>query len=323
MGTKKAIIEGVWERAELENLQEKVGKPSQWGAVSAGIYKALASTHKTLPSAAYSISFDRHNSEPLFIKKQVKTDDIIKFKKSLSGTLMSEINSFWGGGERFTDLGFLHRRGYLLYGPQGTGKSSVINEVVEDIIKRDGIVLYCENPKFFNEALVVFRKAEPNRNLLCVFEDIDAIIKRHGEEEILSVLDGSNMVDRVLNIATTNYPEILDKRIVSRPRRFDRVIKVAPPSKSIRKQYLQAKLPKKSNVDEWVEKTDDLSFAGITEAVISVECLGIDIDKAIDIIKNIEKGHPNSDDFGTKGSLGFSTETTKRPTFELPEALDL
>jgi ethanolamine transporter len=30
--------------------------------------------------------------------------------------------------------------------------------------------------------------------------------------------------DKVINIATTNYPERLDRRIVSRPRRFDRII---------------------------------------------------------------------------------------------------
>lgn len=310
---EKAQKDGIWDKEDLEKLQEKAIRPAQWGVVASGIYKAFSASHKKLPNGAYAVSYDKSNGEPLFLSKEVKTDDIIKFKKSLSGSLMKEIDSFWGGGKTFKDLGFLHRRGYLLYGPQGTGKSSVVNEVTSDVVDRGGIVLHCENPRFFNQALAVFRKTEPERNLVCVFEDIDAIIKRYGEEDILSILDGSNMVDRVLNIATTNYPEILDKRIVSRPRRFDRVIKVPEPNSEIRKQYLKNKLPKKADLKNWVEATDGLSFAGITEAVISVECLGLKMDKAIEIIQKIEKGHPNSDEFGTKGNLGFSTEVNKRP----------
>ena len=63
-------------------------------------------------------------------------------------------------------------------------------------------------------ALKVFREIEPNRSIIYIFEDIDSIIEHHGEDEILSVLDGEMQVNKVLNIATTNYPERLDRRIV-------------------------------------------------------------------------------------------------------------
>jgi len=308
-GTKNLDIyadEGFWGKRDLDHLEESITRPAQWGAIRGGVYKALASTHKKLPAGAYSITIDNNDDAAVFLKKNIKTDDIIRFRDSPSWKIIEEINRFWGEGEKFRSLGFLHRRGYLLYGPQGTGKSSVVQQVISDVIQKDGVVLVCEKPKFFNVALNTFRLAEPTRNVVCVFEDIDAIIKRHGEEELLSILDGANMVDRVLNIATTNYPELLDKRIVSRPRRFDRVLKIEVPTQKVRHDFLKARLPKGENVKEWMKATEGLSFAGISEAIISVICLGNSLDETIKILTDLESGHPSSDEFGAKAGLGFS-----------------
>ncbi len=116
------------------------------------------------------------------------------------------------------------------------------------------------------------------------------------------------MIDGVLNIATTNYPERLDKRLVSRPRRFDRVLKVDVPSDAVRKEFLKFKLPKGSDIKEWVKKTKDMSLAAVTEAIISVTCLGNDLDDTIAILKSLEKDSPSSEDFGSKATLGFKEE---------------
>lgn len=305
--------EGVWDLSELEKSEDKAIKPTQWGSVGSRMYKGFSATHEKLPKGAYSISLDRNDERPIFIRKDVKTDDIISFKDSLAAKIMAEIETFWLSKDKFSSLGVLHRRGYLLYGPQGTGKSSLVQQITVDVVKRDGVVLICDNPKFFNLALSTFRQAEPGRHLVCIFEDIDAIIKKWGEDEILSILDGSNMVDGVLNIATTNYPELLDKRIVSRPRRFDRVMKILAPSDEVRKEYLKIKLPKGEKMDVWVKETTGLSFAAITEAIISVFCLGNSFEETMKVLKDMENGHPNSSDFGTKGNLGFGGPDKDEP----------
>ena len=43
--------------------------------------------------------------------------------------------------------------------------------------------------------------------MICIFEDIDAIIQNYGDCVLLQWLDGHHQVDRVINLATTNYPE--------------------------------------------------------------------------------------------------------------------
>lgn len=294
--------EGVWDLGELE---DKATKPNQWGAVGSKTFKALTTTRKHLTPGAYSIMLDNNDGQPIFFQKAVKSDDLIRFAGSIADAVLKEIDEFWNKAAVFKKAGFLHRRGYLLYGPQGTGKSSIVQRIIGDVVKRGGVVFYCENPKFFSKGLSTFRQVEPDRPLVCVFEDIDAIIKRYGEDELLSILDGGNQVDTVLNLATTNYPELLDKRIISRPRRFDRVHKILAPDDTIRTQYLKKKLPKNQNLKEWVKKTKGLSFAGMTEALISVTCLGNKLDPTIKILRDIEKGHPSSDDFGSKVGLGF------------------
>lgn len=558
--------EGVWELSELDRAEEQSTKAKQWVMVAPRAYKAMPPTHPKLPTGAYSVTLDRNDDVPIFLRKDVKTDDIVPLEKSWSHKILKEISVFWDRREYFRKAGFLHRRGYLLYGPQGTGKSSVVQQIIAGVIERQGIVLFCENPKFFNKALSIFRQAEPECKLVCIFEDIDAIIKRYGEDELLSILDGANMVDRVLNLATcfppdvrflthdlrwvpcgdlrvgdelwgfdeawptkhgarrryrksvvtrshramkecvrvtfdtgesivcttdhpwlssrdaqqkswrlgwtpaedlldapnmvrpflpwdtetsyeagwlagildgegcvsgsaakrghvvtiaqnsgatadkieaalrsrvdvhayerrtrsgmkvfdvrggvpetarligsvrserlisnlnleggmmlnkfpvravavervgmreiqsietsthtyiaegfachnTNYPESLDRRIVSRPRRFDRVIRVGLPDESMREEYLRSKLPEKGekNLGTWVRKTEGLSFAGITEAIISVYCLGNSFEETLQILRDIENGNPSSSDFkadfGTK--LGFQDDGDK------------
>ena len=61
----------------------------------------------------------------------------------------------------------------------------------------------------------MLRSIEPDTQIVCLFEDIDAYIGTYGEEEILSLLDGETQINKVLNVATTNYPRKLDQRITT------------------------------------------------------------------------------------------------------------
>lgn len=297
---------GVWDKGDIDELTEedKALRPTQWGVVATDTYKALSVTRKRLSPGAYTITKDNQDGQPVFFKKDVKYDETL-LSEGLSTEIIGEIQDFWSKGEIFKKYGFLHSRGYLLYGGQGVGKSSIVQQIMSDIIDRGGVVFICGNPTFFMLGLKVFRQTEPDRPVVCVFEDIDAIIKKYGEDDLLSILDGANQVDKVLNIATTNYPESLDRRIISRPRRFDRVHKIEAPADGVRRTYLKSKLPKSEKIEKWVKGTKGMSFAGMAEAVISVLCLGNKFEDTIQVLKDLENGHPSSSDFG---KLGFGKD---------------
>jgi SpoVK/Ycf46/Vps4 family AAA+-type ATPase len=240
------------------------------------------------------------------VSKQLQADDLIEFASSLPAEMLTEIEKFWSLGQRFKSQGFLHRRGYLLHGPQGSGKSSVVHQVVRHVINAGHVAFFCEVPEVFVLALQQFRKVEPDRPIVCVFEDIDAIIEAHDESALLQCLDGSHQVDKVINIATTNYPEKLDRRLVSRPRRFDRIIRIEEPSSRMREAYFRQKLPdlKPAEVARWIRLTEGLSFAGLVETVVSVTCLGNDLEETVHMLQDMETRGPKSRDYRGR-TIGF------------------
>jgi len=277
---------------------------SQWGLVAPHKYAAVPDTHKHLPNGAYDITLEENTRQPLFVKKTLVHDTIIPLS-GLPRQIIGEIDSFWKKENLFTKLGFLHRRGYLFYGSHGTGKSSLIYEIAAKVIKDGGIVFYCTNPEFFNMGLTLFRQVEPERNAVCIFEDIDAIIRTNGEATLLSLLDGENQISKVCNIASTNYPELLDKRIVGRPRRFDRVYRIGNLDDKARKTFLEKKLPKGQDIKVWLEKTRDLSIAAISEIIISVFCFEKTLDDSVEIMKTLAEEKSSTDD---KENMGLLTK---------------
>lgn len=234
---------------------------------------------KILPSGFYTTRQNDDGSYSYY-RQTVKTDELISFKNSLAAEILSEINHFWNNADKFKQYGFLQRRGYMFYGPPGTGKTAITEQIVSATVNAGGVAFMCRNdPEDFSGGLAWFRKYEPERQIVCLFEDIDSIIDRYGESDLLSCLDGENQVDHVLNIATTNYPENLDKRIINRPRRFDRIVKIGYPDAKIREQYFTTKLNiKPVEVKKWVRVTKNFSFAAMTDLVINVKCFGYTLD---------------------------------------------
>ncbi len=185
----------------------------------------------------------------------------------------------------------------------------MVHQVVHRIIRAGHVAVFCEHPGLLTRAMELFRKIETTRPVVCLFEDIDAIIEIHGDSELLQWLDGSHQIDKVINIATTNYPERLDRRIVSRPRRFDRIIKIEAPESHIRKLYFSKKLPDLSEeeINRWTDLTKGLSFAALAELVISVVCLKNSLEDSIEVLRHLDDQSPSSREFHRPGKMGFGT----------------
>jgi SpoVK/Ycf46/Vps4 family AAA+-type ATPase len=293
---------------------EPVNRPIQWKVVQAGIYEVCGTTARQLPPGAYGCTLNQYGEVQIH-HRDLQVDDLIDFAESLPSKILEEIETFWSLGETFQRYGYLHRRGYLLYGPQGSGKSSVVHQVVHRIVGKGHVAVFCDHPGFLTRGMEIFRKIEPDRPLVCIFEDIDALIEMHGDSELLGWLDGSHQINKVINIATTNYPERLDRRIVSRPRRFDRIIKIESPTACMRETYLRKKLPdltSSGKLAHWVDLTDGLSFAALAELVISVACLGNSLEETVKLLRMLEDQHPSSKEFDRPGSMGFSLHGDSR-----------
>jgi len=288
----------------------------QWTLSRDGSFVVCGRTiHQLLPGA-YSLYLD-NCGEAHFKPHPLHTDELVEFPASVSANVLTEIERFWAMGDRFARRGFAHRRGYLFYGKQGCGKSSLIHQIIARIIGAGHVAFFCAYPQWFSSILARFREVEPERPVVCIFEDIDATIKAYGDSELLQLLDGNAQVNKVVNLASTNYPERLDRRIIARPRRFDRLIKIESPDAPLREAYFARKLPElsRSQLARWVELSNGLPFAALTELIISVDCLGHDLEEAAETLHELDRHTPSSDQFGGANGEPVPEQEVPEPAY--------
>ncbi len=259
----------------------------QWQILPGDRFSVCGQTVQALPAAAYLCELDCYGKAVLK-RHSLQVDDLIDIPDSLANRVLEEVEDFWNRGDLFAQFGFLHRRGYMFYGIQGSGKSSLIHQIVARIIEAGHVAFFCVHPYAFLNCVQEFRRVEEDRPMVCVFEDVDAIIENFGDSEILQWLDGNYQVNTAVNIASTNYPEKLDPRLVSRPRRFDRVLEIGLPSADQREAYLNRKRPHMAPGEReiWVQETEGLSFASLAELIISVCCLGNDFHETLQTLRD-------------------------------------
>jgi len=168
-------------------------------------------------------------------------------------------------------------KGILLYGPPGTGKTlmakAAAHESEANFISIKGPELLSkwvgESEKGVRE---VFRKARQAAPCIVFFDEIDAIAPARGAlgsdshvterviSQLLTELDGLEVLTNVIIIGATNRPDIIDAALL-RPGRFDRLLYVPPPSKESRIQIFKIHTSKKPLADD----VDIVSLANQTE----------------------------------------------------------
>jgi len=297
----------------FEESDDALGKAcmagyKQWTTSDGVIFLPAANTSDELVPGVYDIKLSERIGV-FFEKIPVKTDGLIEFPNTTFQKIIKEIHKFWKLESIFHDFNMSYKRGLLLWGSPGGGKSSLIQIIIRDIIeKKNGVVFNFSNPELFKEGLRVFRKIQPNTPIIILMEDIDSILTNYSETSVLNILDGVELIHNCIFLATTNYPEKLGGRIINRPSRFDKRFKIGFLDEACRKMYFEKSIPphifeaSKIDIDKWVKDTENFSIAHLKELVIAVIILGDDYDEAIATLKSM-KEMPSSQNDG-KG-LGF------------------
>lgn len=296
---------------EKESKQDKENH-SQWALGGNGKFMPVGSTAAKLPAGIYE-PFAQPGMWGLELMS-IASDGIYTLPDMATETVMREVNTFWLNKQRYVEHNLLYKRGLLLWGPPGGGKTVTIKLLMNDLVQKDGIVVLTSNVNLTVLCLKAIRRIEPTRNLIVVFEDIDEIINYNGEASVLSMLDGENNVDNILHLATTNYPERLGARIINRPSRFDRRIFVGMPGPDARRVYLEKATKSGLTPDQlgqWVTDTEDMSIAHLRELVAAVYCLDQPYPEVLERLKAMATPVKDESGFANK-KLGFSN--TGRPS---------
>lgn len=231
--------------------------------------------------------------------------------EDIAERILKDVDEFLLSRQWYSDRGVPYRRGYLLHGPPGCGKTSYIMALAGKL-EYDICQMNLSNSALSDERLSYLLNVAPVKSIV-LLEDVDAAFLSREDVDtnrsayqglgrvtlsgILNVLDGVASSEERILFMTTNYPEKLDPAL-TRPGRVDMKVYIGyatnqqlsraferfyPPSEgqptgadflaAINAAKRQVKLPKKKRID--------LSMADVQSYFLIYK------DKPQDAIKNV------------------------------------
>lgn len=164
------------------------------------------------------------------------------------------------------------KRGILLTGTYGTGKTLLAGAVAKLAAQHGLTVLYIEDVKQLPQAL---RMAATLAPAIVFAEDIDRITdgeRTHEIDLILNTLDGIDTKSHpVMTILTSNYPDKIYKGMI-RPGRIDVALKILPPDSEAAQRLVKGYLGSMFNDDNGNLEEMGNALAGQISAVIREIC---------------------------------------------------
>lgn len=279
----------------------------QWTVVGDNYFPA-GDVVKTLPTGYYDVIRDM--SGTYFKKNKLRTESLIELQDDASKSVIAEINRFWTLEKKFVESGTPYKRGILLYGPPGSGKTCTLRRTVNNMIEsHNGLVINWDSLNSTKAGYELVRTVHKDTPIVFLMEDIDSILRHCCESDLLNYLDGMHDIHKVIFLATTNYPEQLSSRLANRPSRFDKKIFIGMPSLESRQAYLKAKKDlTEQEVTTWAKDTSGMSFAHLKELYVATKILGDSYSDALSVLKNMKIGaHSSSyDDYRVQSIRGES-----------------
>lgn len=168
---------------------------------------------------------------------------------SYTQDIKKRIKTFFDRFYIYTSKNRLPIRRFLLYGPAGSGKSSIIVEAIEDYTKDNKTAtIIWHTDKFEAYQVKDFIQSFDYKDVdkqIVVIEDIGGVERDEGrrpsESSLLSLLDNTEKTFTIptLILATTNHPETLLGNLTNRPGRFSDKIEVTFPKPDERLNLLK------------------------------------------------------------------------------------
>ena len=293
---------------------------------NAFILEERTEIHNELPSAVYKV-----NSVPnigiVFQPLNITKDDLIKVENSTTTEVVNFINNFKSEDTkvRYKQTKVVHKTGILLHGVPGSGKSSTINLVIDELLKDNAIVFFDAAPDLVSAVLPAVREQNPNKLICVVYEEFEEWLK-HDAAVINSFLDGQLSVNNMIVLATTNYISKIPSRIKNRPSRFQLVKEVGVPTANFRQAWFTQKLTDIGHPDKIAEFTDQsegMVTDQMKDMIVSNIALQIPLPEVVSKLQEMSSEAIGLDDYVEHEQYRELTSNDLRKMFALPKGLQL
>jgi hypothetical protein len=207
------------------------------------------------------------------VPREPLADDALFLPAAIRARIDTEVVRFFSSEAAglYASLGVPYRRGVLLHGPPGNGKTSMIRLIGSRLPSVPGILLRPAANFDADQLGGVFRRWTEEAPCILVVEDLDWLLERVDVSSFLNLIDGvdSAATGGLLLVATTNHPERLDPAVNNRPGRFDVVVEVPGPDESLRLAFLRRHLDgcDEALLRELAADGDGLAFAHLHEVI--------------------------------------------------------
>ena len=250
---ENAFLDVVWQGTPVELAQVRWSENHMTRSVyflvaakreSAEAFYAAVCEWSAVPHSEVLV-FEQGNwrkDRALFRAIRDATFDNLILAPGLKEALRDDLTQFFSRRDVYSRYGVPWKRGVLLIGPPGNGKTHAVKALC-NALGVPALYLRSLEPRgmFGSEhggIAEVFSLARKSAPCVLVLEDLDALLKPTNRSLFLNELDGFADNAGVCVLATTNYPERLDPAILDRPSRFDRTYHFDLPAEPERAAYL-------------------------------------------------------------------------------------
>ena len=285
-----------------------------------GNYVPMQSTILELPAGCYKPTMNQYNGDICATPKEIVLPHLYNLPNNLHKELLDDIKHFWESEERYRKFGNVYKRNILLYSVPGNGKTSLINQICQQVINDyNGLVMSIDDEEgleTYPKLMQKIRQIEPKRKIVTVIEDFERLVQKdYLSALLLQILDGTEQFDGVVTVATTNYPNKINKQYTARPSRFNIIREYKKPDAKVRKFYITNKLADAGiiidekvgeDIDRYVKNSEGFTFDYVKEVIEAMFVGEIPEDEAFNKIKDsIKKDgeYKTTDEEPTK--LGF------------------
>jgi len=288
--------EKIAEKIAMENDAPKTNYV-QWGNDNGELY-STSKTYKTLPAGYYKPIWNDNVRGPVLKSFQITyKEKIILIPNEIFEEIINDISTFWNKKEQYKLNGYPYKRGILLYGPAGCGKSTIISSLSKHLIKEHkGSVIHIselDDLRYGIQVIEKMRSYDYDTKILIIMEDIDSFTEysKSNLSILLNFLDGGNKTENCVVIATTNNPEKLSESIACRPSRFARKFLIDLPNKEVREHYIKSFIPNqilkkfKLKISDVVNQTKGFTIDHLKELSIALNIQDKEYNNIMDEIR--------------------------------------